>query len=338
MFVPLFLASPVRAGDWEDYRAAHPKESPCDAHVRTALLSTDKGENEKALKSFAGAEKGGCLAEDGLALAKAAFLNRLEGDSARAKELYEKALPLLEKDYPTHSVRVGALYNLAYLIESEGRYDEAASRYEEALKIDPAFQNARTSLKSLHVKLCRSKLKEKKGKDALSHAEQALLLQEELDKGLTEKNEDARREVLLLLVRAYDMSGAPEKAKNITKEIIPLADARTAEEVGAFWADPSREGFDLAEEALKKAASLDTKRTAPLTQLAGLYESKEKWLEAAKAYEDASKRKPKDPDLVYAMGYALFQGGDKKKAKEAFGKVLSLDPSHSDARDALSQF
>ena len=58
---------------------------------------------------------------------------------------------------------------------------------------------------------------------------------------------------------------------------------------------------------------------------------------AMEEYTKALELQPEDVGLLFNFGRALFDSGDKQKAKEYFGKCLKLDPSLKEAAEYLEK-
>lgn len=332
------LVSAAAAGEsdeWKHYLARHPEPGECQALVKAGFNAAADGETDAALKSLAKAEKDGCGADDGLVLARLAFLHRMANEPDQSLSYYEKALPKLEEQYADNPARVLALYNLGYLHEQQGRTGKALESYRAALGIDPAFHNARTSLRGLLQRTAEQALDSGDAGKAADFAAQALTVQDEIDAGLTVKDAKGRRGVLLIALRAAVATRNGKAAKGYHDQLLTGGDSSTALKVARIWAKA-----DMAEPAAlayQRAAELDPKDVNALMALGELREGQERWSDAAAAYEQAHERRPKNADILYALGYAHFSGGDYESAKQAFKKALQIDPSHAAAKDALDQ-
>lgn len=332
------LASTAAAGasdEWKVYLARHPEPGECHALVKAGFNAAADGENEAALKSLGRAEKDGCGAGDGLVLARMAFLHRMANRPDESLSYYEKALPKLEEQYADNPARVLALYNLGYLHEQQGRTEKALESYRAALGVDPAFHNARTSLRGLLQRTAEQALDSGDAARAVDFAAQALAVQDEIDAGLTLKDTQGRRGVLLVALRAAVATRNGKAAKGYHDRLLTDADSATALKVARIWAKA-----DMAEPAAlayQRAAELDPKDVSALMALGELREGQERWSDAAAAYEQAHERRPKNADILYALGYAHFSGGDYERARQAFKKALQIEPGHAAAKDALDQ-
>ncbi len=83
-----------------------------------------------------------------------------------------------------------------------------------------------------------------------------------------------------------------------------------------------------AESALKKAAELDAKSDAPLSQLAFLYLRTNRFQEAADVLGRMTQINPKDVDAYVNRGLALNRLDKTTEAVESFKKAVALNPRH----------
>lgn len=321
--------------DWKHYLARHPEPGACHSLVKSGFEAAAAGKNEQALADLEEAQKAGCGADDGLVLARMAFLHRLGQNPKRSLAYYKKALPKLAQQYPENRARVLALYNVGYLLEQKGDVDAAMEGYRRALALDPTFQNARTSLRGLIERAGLRALGAGDAQLAAKYAKQALAVQDEIDKGLTRKDAKGRRGVLMLALRAAIATDNGEAAAEYHDELLTIANNQVAITVGGLWREAGKP--DHAAAAFVRAAELDPEDVNALMLLGEVREGQERWRDAAAAYERAHKRLPKNADILYALGYAHFAGGDYKAARAAFKKVLKVQPDHAAAKDALQQ-
>jgi tetratricopeptide (TPR) repeat protein len=58
------------------------------------------------------------------------------------------------------------------------------------------------------------------------------------------------------------------------------------------------------------------------------------WPDAAKTYEEILKRKPDDVDLLFTLADLYEKAKDLKAAKEAYQRILNIDPENEKAAEA----
>jgi tetratricopeptide (TPR) repeat protein len=91
-----------------------------------------------------------------------------------------------------------------------------------------------------------------------------------------------------------------------------------------------------AEAALLKAAELDPRLTDPYLGLGQLYARTGRHAEALAKLNDALKNNPQDPALVMASGIIYELIGDIPRAREAYEKVLTINPRFAPAANNLA--
>lgn len=332
----IFVLAPVAAsaGDWEDYQRHNPQAGACGNYVKIALEAMERSEFDKARGAFASAEEKGC-SYDGLVLSKMAFIFRLRNNESEAKTYYERAFPLLEQDYPAHPARVHALYNYAYLLEREGQHQRAEDYYRHALAVDPEFQNARSSLKSLKVKLAEKAIERGDGPGAVIQIDEARRLQHELARGTTQNTVAQTAELLLLGVKAHALAGDTTVAKELSAQLLALDAVDRINSLARFWEE--REEILLAARCYRRIAEIDSESATPLVALGDLYDRAGESDAAIAAYKEALARKPNHPDLLYSLGVTYYNAGKVQEAIRTFEAVLKINPRHAEAAGALEQ-
>jgi Flp pilus assembly protein TadD len=91
-----------------------------------------------------------------------------------------------------------------------------------------------------------------------------------------------------------------------------------------------------AEAALLKAAELDPQLTGPYLRLGQLYARTGRHQEALAKLNEALKKTPQDPGLVMASGIIYELIGDIPRAREAYEKVLAINPRFAPAANNLA--
>lgn len=81
--------------------------------------------------------------------------------------------------------------------------------------------------------------------------------------------------------------------------------------------------------ALQSVAEREPKSASPRTELGNLYFDAEKYDDAIRWYEEASKLAPNDPNISTDLGVSYYYTNHPDKALEQFAHSLSLDPKHA---------
>jgi tetratricopeptide (TPR) repeat protein len=98
----------------------------------------------------------------------------------------------------------------------------------------------------------------------------------------------------------------------------------------------ARNEFRGAEAALLKAAELDPRLTGPYLGLGQLYARTGRHEEALAKLNEALRNNPQDPNLVMASGVIYELAGDIPKAREAYERVLAINPRFAPAANNLA--
>ncbi len=100
--------------------------------------------------------------------------------------------------------------------------------------------------------------------------------------------------------------------------------------------DEDEQTFDQAEQAYKKALSLDPSLSNALTNLGNL-EYRRQQLEAAERYyRQALGTDPEQPEALYNLGFLCFERDEVDEAVDLFRDALRSDPSFADAHFNLA--
>ena len=100
--------------------------------------------------------------------------------------------------------------------------------------------------------------------------------------------------------------------------------------------DENERTFDEAEEAYKKALSLDPTLSNALTNLGNLEYRRDQIAEAEQYYRRALACDPEQPEALYNLGFLCFERNEVDSAILLFGQALESDPSFADAHFNLA--
>lgn len=100
--------------------------------------------------------------------------------------------------------------------------------------------------------------------------------------------------------------------------------------------DENERTFDQAEEAYKKALSLDPTLSNALTNLGNLEYRRDQADEAEDYYRRALACDPEQPEALYNLGFLCFERDEIEQAILLFGQALESDPSFADAHFNLA--
>ncbi|MEZ4255974.1 MAG: tetratricopeptide repeat protein [Polyangiales bacterium] len=100
--------------------------------------------------------------------------------------------------------------------------------------------------------------------------------------------------------------------------------------------DEDEATFDRAEEAYRKAISLDRSLANALTNLGNLRFRRGDAREARRLYEEALAVDPTQPEAFYNLGFLLYEEGETERASVYFTQALDQDPAFADAHFNLA--
>jgi predicted Zn finger-like uncharacterized protein len=222
-----------------------------------------------------------------------------------------------EQGHPRQVSRAWSLYADEAL--AFGRIDEAADRYAEAFRLDR--RNIDAEIGKAVTAMEQGKLPE-----ARSRVEGVLKQQPSNVKALVAA---ARLSLLESKVsEAHDYIDRAVKAKADHPEVqLWLGHVLQVDPVGA--------GVAGAEEAYKKAISLDPERFEPYIALSRLLLAQGRNPEGVKVLEPVEKAAAGDAILANTLGVAYLGAGDAQKAETWFKSATQTDPKNVDARANL---
>jgi len=237
-------------------------------------------------------------------------------------------------------------------LESEGEVDEAIKAYLEAARLDPKSAEVRAELASLYAR-------DNKFDEALKHAEAALandrrnvtahrvlgILYGSLaraDEGggplagdaagyaakAVEHLESARRNaevadtpLEMMLAQIYLRTGQTDKAVEVLRRVVN-DEAGRPEPVTLLLQAYERAG--RSDDTLKLLETVAPEQPQFLASLAEQYARRQRWSDAAGAYERALARNPKSPDLRMRLAVVLLSDGGESQAARAIGVLQQL--------------
>src|SRR5262245_53541923 len=208
---------------------------------------------------------------------------------------------------------------LASLYLRQNNIQEAMATAEQALKIDSSNSEANRVLGIVYAALAESSTgRNGKNDENLAKAIQYLEQAVAHPQGMVDPN------VRATLARAYINKGAFDQA-------IPLLSDLVKQEPG--WSDgpvllaEAYAGAGRTKDAIAWLEEQNDPRLMPA--LGDFYEREQRWSDAAKAYERALPRTPRNADLQTRYGSVLLKTGsreDAAKARDVLTEVVSAKP------------
>ncbi|MGC2161786.1 MAG: tetratricopeptide repeat protein, partial [Silvibacterium sp.] len=232
-------------------------------------------------------------------------------ESAIAASQYDKARGLLDAYLSAHPADARALFDRGYCDDAQGKTAEAEESYRKAIAADP---------KQFESRLALGLILAKAGDPG---AREQLLAAATLDPNppnATAKAEALR--ALAQLVRNTD-PGIAKQALIDALRITPETpdDALLAAEIAEAAGDK-----DVAEQAYRRALSLNPQSSAAITGLTHLLMEEKKYADAEPLLKSALIRDPDDPALNAQYAALLAAEGKNNEAVAELEKLHQLEP------------
>jgi len=141
---------------------------------------------------------------------------------------------------------------------------------------------------------------------------------------------------LVQLVQMSLVDKQPDQALAIARKQATLVSTSAPHQMLLAGVYLSRREPGPAEAAYLKAIELDPKMSEPYRMLAALYADTKRYDQALARLGDALKAKPNDASALMLTGVIYEQKGDTAKARDAYEKVLAVDPRAAAAANNLA--
>ncbi len=330
-------ARPVSAGDAEAYAARNKGKvsADCLKKAKDDLATLEKGEKglAKARKGLESLIPQKC--SDGLIEARIG-LAYLDDDTGKAKAHLEAASGKIAADYPDlKNLATAVHFNLAYLYEQGNEFDTAEKGYRAALELDPAYENARTSLETLYQKRARARLTKGDTDGALKDAEAALKEVDISEKQFGFKLRAVREQISMLALETLIQARRDAETKPYIDGLVADKNTKALMNVAQlYWKAHNRPG---QEQTYKTVFEIEPTNADSITLWGELYETDSKLDEAADIYRNALAKNPKLPQVKYALGVILFNQGKSKEGIELVEQAARELPKAEQYQDTLAE-
>jgi tetratricopeptide (TPR) repeat protein len=190
---------------------------------------------------------------------------------------------------------------------AENNYDKARVELKNVLQIDPKYAEAYFLMGQINEK-----------KQEMREAFAAYSKAVELDPG----QEQAREK----LARFYLMSGAPDKAKEMTDYILKnKPNDPTAKTINAVLL-AQKNDLDAALKLVSEVVKADPKQTEAVEFMSEIYKNKGNAGQAIAVLTSGIANNPKDIGLRSALAQLYIEGKDYTKAAEVLQAIVELEP------------
>lgn len=327
------------AGEWEDYMSSLYHDFRWDWLVRDGHLAYATGRYKEALEIYREAMNKGC--KDPLMLFRMGYCYRNLRKDKEAAAHFVASLDGLKAAYPKHKYNWFSRYYIAEILAEQGLPDRAKQRLDEAIKLNPSFDQAYLLYGNLHYRAGEYAVaaeKYRRAAEANPKSLQAFLnLGAACDAmGETEKAISAYASarslspqdtsIFLSLALLYSKAGQLQKAMEQYDEILePEPDSERAL-IGAgrtAWAmgEPAR-----AVEFYQKALAVNLQSHEALLGL-GLAMLKADEIDKAEDYLKKSIAvNPESKQAHYNLGVLYQTRGDFDNAIKEFVRAIEIDP------------
>jgi len=141
---------------------------------------------------------------------------------------------------------------------------------------------------------------------------------------------------LVQLIQMALLDKQPDAALALARKQATLVATSAAHQLVLGGVYLARRETGPAEAAYLKAIELDPKMSEPYRMLAALYADTKRYDQALTRVADALKAKPNDTSALMLSGVIYEQKGDIPKAREAYEKVLAIEPRAAAAANNLA--
>jgi tetratricopeptide (TPR) repeat protein len=240
--------------------------------------------------------------------------NALAGDNAKALSQMEKALQYNRDSAALH-------FEMANLLQDNGRIQQAINYAEEASRLDPEYPDPHWLLAMIYYSSYR---RSAPNKETLEKAVQEL----ETFRGLDPENGNA----YFLLGRVYFELEQPEKAINAYEKfqsLAPDSDDRGYKEIAIYYRQAN--DYEKALEYLQKALEINPDSDDSRNMLGELLSKLGRSENAVQVYRKLLEKTPNSLIVKRNLALSLIESGENKEAVDLLGEILQVDPGNVDA-------
>ncbi len=338
--VTFYPARSSSGGEWEDYMSSPYHDFRWDWLVRDAHLTYAKGTYKEALEIYQEALDKGC--KDPLMLFRMGYCYRDLRNDKEAAGYFAASMEGLKTAYPKHKYNGFSRYYLAEIFAERGLPDRAKQQLDEAIKLNPGFEQAHLLYGNLHYRAgeyAPAAEKYQRASEANPKSLQAFLnlgaacdAMGEADKAIsayTSAKSLSPRDtsILLSLAGLYSKTGKLQEAMKQYSEILELEPNSEKALIGAgrtAWAMGEQE---RAVEFYQKALGVNLRSYEALLGL-GLAMLKAEEMDKAEDYLKKSLEvNPNSKEAQYNLGVLYQTKSDFDGAIKQFVRAIEIDPN-----------
>ena len=339
MAVSFCPVASISGGEWEDYMGSPYHDFRWDWLVRDGHLAYAKGRYKEALEIYQQAmDKGG---KDPLMLFRMGYCYRTLRKDKEASGHFAASMDGLKTAYPKHKYNWLSRYYLAEMLAEEGRPDRAKQQLDQAIRLNPRFEQAYLLYGNLHYRTGEYGFAAEKYRSAteanpkslqaflnLGAAYEAMGETEKAISAYTSAKSIAPRDmdILLSLAGLYSRAGHLQKAMEQYSEILqiePNSEIALLGTARAAWATGEQ---DRAVEFYQKALAVNLRSYEALLGL-GLAMLKAGELDKAEDYlKKTLDVNPESKEAHYNLGVLYQTKGDFDAAIREFVRAIEIAP------------
>jgi tetratricopeptide (TPR) repeat protein len=207
--------------------------------------------------------------------------------------------------------------NLGNVLTLQGRYDDAAVSYQQALGLRPEYAEAHSNLADVLSSLG-------KNEDAVTHCREALRLQPGYAGAYNN------------LGNAYKGLGKLREAMDCFRKSLTLDPDLVEARINLGVALDGLGKLDEAVAQFRGALRLKPDSAAACLSLGTVFLKQKNWHEARAAFQRARELTPNRAGPYYSLGQVLAGQGNMEEATDLYREALRLEPDHIDAHWALA--
>jgi tetratricopeptide (TPR) repeat protein len=231
----------------------------------------------------------------------------------------QQGLTTVHKLLSLPSVNFKTLMSTGHMLMNSGRLEEAIEVFKRAQKIAPPTvegQNSAVYFDNLFAYLLEQS----------QHNQQAVEHLQSLVKAEPNDSE-ARFRLILMLAKTADFGRAYETAKQALQEFPDNPQIVLSYALACYFTQHT----DAAESAYRQLIQMEPDSDQPYFALGNFYSDLGKFEDAAKNFETAVSKNPKNYLNHYMYGTMLFRLNRISEATAQFKTALEFNPSHADS-------
>jgi len=338
--------------EWEDYLKSPYHDFRWDWLVRDGHLAYGKGNYKEALSTYEQAMKKGC--KDPLMLFRMGYSYRAQRRNKEAVSFFSASTEGLAKAYRNHQYNWFSRYYLAEIFIERGLLDRAKQQLDEAVKLNPKFEQAFLLYGNLHHRrgelalaaekfLRASEINPKSlqawrnlgaSYDAIGDYEKAISVY-----STAKSVSPIDPKILLALAGIYSKMKKPQEAMREYEEVLKLQPESPTPQPPAVEAGQVEQALvgvgnaawqlgqnEKAVEYFQKALALNLRNYEAILGIGLAMLKMEQWEKAEENLRKALEVKPDSKEAHYNLAVLFQSKGDFDSGIKEFVRAIEIDP------------